>query len=138
MAEAYSMSPRDLAERIGLQPLTRPLQEQDGQDDKGRPKWRARLDADGRELVEVVTDADGRAVYGGDVLMEVVKLQLRMAEAVAPYVAQRLPQAVEVQARHDFTMQVLGVSLPARAPGAENPGQVEGQFSVVLPGKSDD
>jgi hypothetical protein len=94
MMEAYSMSPAELAAKIGL----------------------------GKE-------AD---------LLEVYKLQLRMAEAVAPYVAQRQPQAVQVDARGALTVAFQGVSLPARAGLAGRLGSggevVEG---LALPFKSD-
>ena len=69
-----------------------------------------------------------------DTILELFKLQLRMAEAVAPYVAQRLPQAVTLEAHHDFTMRVEGVSFPARAALGHEIQAVDG---VVLGVKSD-
>lgn len=72
-------------------------------------------------------------------LLEVFKLQMRMAEAVAPYVAQRLPQAVQIDARAGVTIAFEGVSLPARAgsAGAGGGDLVEG-LALRLPFKSDD
>ncbi len=68
-------------------------------------------------------------------LLEVFKLQLRMAEAVAPYVAQRQPQAVQVDARSAISLSFEGVSLPARGEGLVVAGEVvEG---LRLPFKSD-
>lgn len=98
LAEAYSMTPAELAGKIGVSPTS-------------------------------------------DNLLDLFKLQVRLAEAVAPYVAQRLPQAVTIDARSDFSLQVAGVSFPARAASAgklEGDGEaVEGAFSVLLPSKSD-
>lgn len=116
MMEAYSMAPEELCARIGL-----------------------------RREVEATTAADGTKTftptdhYANDVLLEVVKLQLRMAEAVAPYVAQKLPQAVQVDARAGLSVVFAGVSLPARGGSAGVSGEViEGQMAVRLPFKSDD
>lgn len=68
-------------------------------------------------------------------LFEVLKLQLRMAEAVAPYVAQKLPQAVQIDAKAGVTLAFAGVSLPARAAGSEIP---EAGLGLRLPFKSDE
>lgn len=46
-------------------------------------------------------------------LLDIVKLQLRMAEAVAPYVAQKLPQAVQVEGGAALTLNFGGVHLGA-------------------------
>lgn len=46
-----------------------------------------------------------------DTLLDIVKLQLRMAEAVAPYVAQKLPQAVKVEGGAALTLNFGGVHL---------------------------
>jgi len=81
--------------------------------------------------------AIGIAEPSADVLLDLYKLQLRMAEAVAPYVAQRLPQAVTLQGGVDFTLQVGGVSFPARGASAENSEPVDVPFTVALPPKSD-
>ncbi|MGR6533120.1 hypothetical protein [Brevundimonas sp. RM1] len=61
-----------------------------------------------------------------DTLLDIVKLQLRMAEAVAPYVAQKLPQAVKVEGGAALTLNFGGVHLgaggvssPARAGASE-------------------
>jgi hypothetical protein len=84
MMEAYSMTPRELAARIGI------------------------------------------ASPDADQLMDLLKLQLRMAEAVAPYVAQRLPQAVQVEGGAALTVNFggvqlagSGVSVPARGAAPE-------------------
>lgn len=64
----------------------------------------------------------------GDTLLDIVKLQLRMAEAVAPYVAQKLPQAVQLEGGASLTLSFGGVALgaggvsdPARAGSPEFP-----------------
>lgn len=44
-------------------------------------------------------------------LFEIAKLQLRMAEACAPYIAQRLPQAVQLQAAASLNVSFSGVDL---------------------------
>ncbi|HZL00482.1 MAG TPA: hypothetical protein VFC47_11345 [Caulobacteraceae bacterium] len=67
-------------------------------------------------------------------LLEVFKLQMRMAEAVAPYLAQRLPQAVQIDARAGVTLSFEGVSLPARA-GVS--GEIVEGLAVRLPVRSD-
>lgn len=61
-----------------------------------------------------------------DTLLDIVKLQLRMAEAVAPYVAQKLPQAVQLQGGASLTLAFGGVDLgrsgvssPARGEAGE-------------------
>lgn len=73
-----------------------------------------------------------------DQLMEAFKLQMRMAEAVAPYVAQRLPQAVQIDAQAGVTISFEGVSLPARGGEAGNSPAIEGEWRGLLPAKSDD
>jgi len=82
MMEAYSMTPADLAERIGVEATS-------------------------------------------DNLLDIFKLQVRMAEAVAPYVAQKLPQAVQLDAAANLSISFGGVDLsggvssPARAGSPE-------------------
>lgn len=77
--------------------------------------------------------------YGSGVLLELFKLQMRMAEAVTPYVAQKLPQAVQLEGKGGLTLSFEGVSLPARGPMAGGSGVIEGEaLSVRLPFKSDD
>lgn len=72
-----------------------------------------------------------------DQLLDIFKLQVRMAEAVAPYVAQRQPQAVQLDGAGGLSIVFEGVSLPARAGLAGNPG-AEGSVLDLLPvGKSD-
>jgi hypothetical protein len=87
----------------------------------------------------------GIAAPSDDQLLDLLKLQLRMAEAVAPYVAQRLPQAVVAEGGSLLQVNIGGVNLgggvssPARAGSAENPAAIEGQvLAVRLPVKSDD
>ncbi len=74
-------------------------------------------------------------VYANETLLELFKLQVRMAEALAPYVAQRLPQAVTVEGAVDFSLTVAGVSFPA--PGGQAENLAAGEW-VRLPPKSDD
>lgn len=114
MMEAYSMAPADLAERIGLR--------------------RAMVkEGDGDDAREVESDR-----FSNDVLMEVLKLQVRMAEACAPYVAQRMPQAVQVSGAAGLTVSFGGVSLPARGVGSDVGEVIEGEaLSINLPFKSD-
>lgn len=82
----------------------------------------------------------------GDTLLDIFKLQLRMAEAVAPYVAQRQPQAVNLDPSAGaaaFAVAFAGVSFggvssPARAGSAgEISDVIEGQALAVRLGKSD-
>lgn len=83
----------------------------------------------------------GKESYPADILLDLFKLQMRMAEAVAPYVAQRQPQAVQVAAAVGVNLAFEGVSLPARGGGSGNSGGgqlVEGEvLNVTLPVKSD-
>lgn len=79
----------------------------------------------------------GMKAVDDDQLLEIYKLQLRMAEAVAPYVAQRLPQAVQVAAAGHLSIAFEGVSLPARGGPAGNPEPIEGELALRLPVRSD-
>lgn len=111
MAEAYSMSPPQLARAIGL-----PLPKRQVKHEGAPSTW---------------VEEDG---YDTATLLEIFKLQLRMAEACAPYVAQRLPQAVELSGGADFTLTFGGVSFPAPGRVADGQPVVEGQaMRVVLP-----
>lgn len=60
-----------------------------------------------------------------DTLLDIVKLQLRMAEAVAPYVAQKLPQAVQVEGGANLTLNFSGVTLPGPQTGVSSPARGE-------------
>lgn len=82
MMEAYSMSPRDFAQAIGI------------------------------------------SSPDPDTLLDIVKLQLRMAEAVAPYVAQKLPQAVQVEGGAALTLNFGGVHLGPQT-GVSSPARGE-------------
>ncbi|MFN4296962.1 MAG: hypothetical protein ACK4FB_08970 [Brevundimonas sp.] len=125
MMEAYSMSPEQLAERIGLAKVT-------------RTEKQKRQIAGGIVEVEVEVPTDR---YSNDVLLDLLKLQVRMAEAVAPYVAQKLPQAVQLQASASLLLSFGGVDLGG---GVSDPARGEaGEISVgdgmaVKLGKSDD
>lgn len=59
-----------------------------------------------------------------DTLLDIVKLQLRMAEAVAPYVAQKLPQAVQVEGGAALTLNFGGVHLGPQT-GVSSPARGE-------------
>lgn len=97
MMEAYSMTPADLAQRIGI------------------------------------------AAPDADQLLDIFKLQVRMAEACAPYVAQRLPQAVQIDAKAGLTISLEGVSFPARAGPVGKSDAIEGQvLGVRLPSSRTD
>lgn len=84
----------------------------------------------------------GEACFSNDLLLEAVKLQMRFAEAVAPYVHQRLPLAVQVDAKASVQLSVEGVSVPARglvAGDREAEDVVDGEvLGVRLALKSDD
>lgn len=78
-----------------------------------------------------------------DRLLEIVKLQLRMAEAALPYVAQKLPQAVQLEGGANLSISFggvnlgggSGVSVPARGEASEFPA---GDGMSVRLGKSDE
>lgn len=119
ICEAYSMTPAEFAAKIGL------------------PKpW-----------VEVVETVDEKKVvtgrrflddYDADTLLEIVKLQLRMAEAALPYLAQKQPMAVQLEGKAALTVAFEGVSLPARGGSAGDFQPVEGDgLALRLPYKSD-
>jgi len=124
MLEATTMTPAQLAAQIGLRKAT-------------------------VEVVEEFTDASGKVRkitrheetdhYENAVLLDLLKLQMKMAEAVAPYVAQKLPQALSVEGGVGLTLAFGGVSFPARggSPVAGGP-VVEGQVMAVNLSKSDE
>lgn len=60
-----------------------------------------------------------------DLIMEIVKLQLRMTEASAPYVAQKLPQAVQVEGGAALTLNFGGVTLNGPHSGVSSPARGE-------------
>ncbi len=122
MMEAYSMTPAQLAERIGLA--------------KSPRKVKSLHMVDGAP-VEIESEEEGDR-YSNDVLLDILKLQVRMAEAVAPYVAQKLPQAHQIESKAGVVVQFAGVSFPARGQGAGNSEAIEGEvMGVRLPFKSD-
>jgi hypothetical protein len=51
-------------------------------------------------------------------LLAVFKMQMGFAVDAAPYVAQRLPQAVQLDAQSHFTIQLGGVDLGGVSAGA--------------------
>lgn len=69
--------------------------------------------------------AIGIASPDSDTLLDIVKLQLRMAEAVAPYVAQKLPQAVQVEGGAALTLTFGGVTLNGPQTGVSSPARGE-------------
>lgn len=69
--------------------------------------------------------AIGIASPDSDTLLDIVKLQLRMAEAVAPYVAQKLPQAVQVEGGAALTLNFGGVTLNGQQTGVSSPARGE-------------
>lgn len=107
MMEAYSMSPEQLAERIGLRKVVRTTKEK-------------REVAGGIVEVEVEVETEH---FSNDILLDILKLQVRMAEAVAPYVAQKLPQAVQVEGGAALTLNFGGVHLGAG--GVSSPARGE-------------
>lgn len=109
--EIYSMSPVELAERAGLR----------------------------KTKVHEPAPGEPAYAYSNDVLMELIKFQARCAEAALPYVAQKLPQAVQLDAKGHVQLTLGGVLLPARGQLAEGGGPViEGEFMGVTLPKSDD
>ena len=69
--------------------------------------------------------AIGIASPDSDTLLDIVKLQLRMAEAVAPYVAQKLPQAVQVEGGASLTLNFGGVQFGGPQTGVSSPARGE-------------
>lgn len=125
MMEAYSMTTADLAAALGLAMATETLEE------------------------TTVTMIDGKAVetvtkrevetnrYSNDVLLDLFKLQVRMAEAVAPYVAQKMGGGTGAGDGNTLSVSFAqlnigggGVSSPARGDPAEIPAG--GGMSVRL------
>jgi hypothetical protein len=115
LAEAYSMSPAELAQRIGL--ASGRWEKAEGEKE---PRW-----------------VEG---YSDEVLLQLFKMQMGFAADLAPYVAKKQPQAIDLSAGAggDFTLAVLGVSLPARGGVVGNPGGVIDGETLRLPSKSDD
>lgn len=109
MMEAYSMSPEQLAERIGLRRVTRTTKEKQSV-------------AGG--IVEVEVEVETQH-YSNDILIDLLKLQVRMAEACAPYVAQKLPQAVQVEGGAALTLNFGGVTLNGPQTGVSSPARGE-------------
>ncbi len=109
MMEAYSMSPEQLAERIGLRRVTRTTKEKQSV-------------AGG--IVEVEVEVETQH-YSNDILIDLLKLQVRMAEACAPYVAQKLPQAVQVEGGAALTLNFGGVTLNGPHSGVSSPARGE-------------
>ena len=65
----------------------------------------------------------GIQTVNDDVIMEIVKLQLRMAEACTPFVAQKLPQAVQVEGGAALTLNFGGVTLNGPHSGVSSPAR---------------
>ncbi len=107
MMEAYGMTPIQLAERLGLQKATKTVKEK-------------REVAGGIVEVEVEVVLD---YYSNDVLMDLFKLQMRMAEACTPYVAQKLPQAVQIDGGAALTLNFGGVHLGGPDRGVSDPAR---------------
>jgi len=86
----------------------------------------------------------GQASPDADRLFEIIKLQLRMAEAALPFIAQKLPQAVQLEGGAGLTVNFGGVHLGGGAGGVSVPARGEGQEismgdgMAVRLGKSDD
>lgn len=94
--------------------------------------------ADAIGLPKTKGEAGAADYHDAGLLMELFKLQMRMAEAVAPFVAQKLPQAVQLDARGGLSISFEGVSLPARAGGSSVAGAIDGDaMGLRLPFKSE-
>lgn len=118
LAEAYAMTPAQLADRIGLH--------------KGM--W-VKKEADGGR-VWVESDS-----YDNETLLAIYKMQMGFAVDLAPYVARRQAQEVELAGAGggDLVLTFGGVSLPARGGGVEAAGgPAMDQPTLRLPAKSDD
>lgn len=76
--------------------------------------------------------------FSNDLRMEALKLQFRLAEVAAPYVAQKLPLAVQVDAKAAVQLTLGGVSLPAHAGAAVAAAVVEGEVMGVRLGPKSD
>jgi len=113
--EAYTMTPVQLAERLGLrrQMVTRTTT--------------TTAVIAGVETVTTVDVEEEGEHFANDVLLDLFKLQMRMAESAAPYIAQKLPQAVQIEGGASLTVNFggvdldrsAGVSVPARGGAAE-------------------
>lgn len=122
LAEAYSMSPHDLARRIGLKPG---YWHQPPTPEKGERPPAVWVDRD---------------EFDPETLLAIFKMQMGFATDLAPYVAKKQPMAIDLSAGAggDFSLVFAGVSLPARGGPAEpTGGPVIDQPALRLPGKSD-
>ena len=118
--EAYSMSTIELAERLGLQKATKTVKEK-------------REVAGGIVEVEVEVKLD---YFSNDVLLDLFKLQMRMGEASLPFIAQKLPQAVQVEGGAALTVNFGGVTLGGPSSGVSVPARGEGSEVPVGDGMS--
>jgi hypothetical protein len=120
LAEAYSMTPAQLADQIGLK----------------RGIWQK--EGEGKDAHWVLVDADS---YDNETLLAIYKLQLGSALDLAPYVARKQAQEVELAGAGggDLVLTFGGVSLPARGGGVEAAGGPAIEPPTLrLPAKSDD
>ena len=119
--QAYSRTPAEFAASLGM--------------DMG---WELIEDWDD-ERQKVIQRRVRRTEWPNELLVELVKIQLRMVEAVLPYVAQKQPMAVQMEGKAALTVSFQGVSLPARGVAAGETPAIEGEaMHVRLPVKSDD
>lgn len=114
LLEATTMTTVQLAERIGLRRQVHIVKE-----------TRVEM-VDGKPVSVTVEREEEGDRFANDVLLDLFKLQMRMAESAAPYVAQRLPQAVELPNGANLNISIggvhiggAGVSDPARGGSAE-------------------
>ncbi|GAW42432.1 hypothetical protein SH203_02848 [Brevundimonas sp. SH203] len=119
--EAYSMTTIQLAERLGLQKATKTVKEK-------------REVAGGIVEVEVEVKLD---YYSNDVLLDLFKLQMRMAEVATPYVAPKITAGGEGESGPTLNVSFAamnfggtGVSVPAR--GVDAGQDLGGGMSVRL------
>jgi len=117
LMEAYSMSTIQLAERLGLRRQMHTVKET------------VTTMIDGKAVaVETEREVEGES-FANDVLLDLFKFQMRMAEAAAPYVAQKLPIAVEMDGKASLTIAFGGVDLGQQ--GVSDPARGEaGEISV--------
>lgn len=101
MMEAYSRTPIELAETLGLQRETVVR------------KTRSVVMVDGKEVETIIEQEVQGEFFSNDIIMDLIKLQLRMSETVAPYVAQKLPQAVQLEGGASLTLAFGGVQFGA-------------------------
>lgn len=123
LLEATTMTTVQLAERIGLQKQV------------VAETVTTTTTVDGKVTTVEVTTIKETDRFSNDVLLDLFKLQMRMAESAAPYVAQRLPQAVALEGGANLNISIGGVQIGAGS-GVSDPARGEGPEFPVGDGMS--